>query len=355
MIKNYRQLAENVQFRLNPDNLSFEKSLNEELSSISYSDILTYIRLAMNAVQPEYTAKSKEAGERVKNHLRKELDDVSFRYQGSVMTDTHIKGVSDIDLLVISEKSYRWNSAEVTGVLTDFSKRNNYNQSQIQKLEFERSIASGYEGDSLQDLKTIRVKSEIVLGKIYSQCDNTKPKAIKIKNLDLNREVDSVTANWYDSAFSIANGKGDNGGIQVYNKDTHSRGGVGYPFLSIYRINTRSAQTSGRLKKMIRFLKHIKSDSSYNIKLSSFDLNAICYDIEVSKYQNLSFYELVGIIYNQLNSIISNNLHSDKLKSVDNTEYIFRGSPEKIENLRLILAEVEGVFLDLVKNKTVIL
>ena len=60
MSKNYKNLVSRVQARLNPENISFQKSLNEDLATISYSDILVYIRLAMNAVPPEYTAKSKE-------------------------------------------------------------------------------------------------------------------------------------------------------------------------------------------------------------------------------------------------------------------------------------------------------
>jgi len=42
---------------------------------------------------------------------------------------------------------------------------------------------------------------------------------------------------------------------------------------------------------MIRFLKILKADSDLEIKLTSFDFNAICYDIETYKIQ-LNFYEL---------------------------------------------------------------
>ena len=192
--------------------------------------------------------KAKKAGEMVKRHLQKVLTDIIFKYQGSVMTDTHIKGASDIDLLVISSKSYRidWNG--LNNILNNPLTKQKYYQSQIDKLERENNVGI-YSGDALEDLKNLRLDSESVLLETYKECDISKPKAIKIKNLNLNREVDTVIANWYDNVQSIINGKGDNRGIQVYNKDKHSRGDVSFPFLSIYRINNRSSETNGRLKK----------------------------------------------------------------------------------------------------------
>jgi hypothetical protein len=81
MTKNYRQLIESVKGRINPEHFAIKKSFSDELSTISYSEVLTYIRLAMKGVEPEYTQKSKDAGERVKEHLLKELKDVSFKYK----------------------------------------------------------------------------------------------------------------------------------------------------------------------------------------------------------------------------------------------------------------------------------
>tara|TARA_R110002033_G_scaffold72897_1_gene124159 strand:+ start:110849 stop:111910 length:1062 start_codon:yes stop_codon:yes gene_type:complete len=353
MSKNYKNLAKGVRERLNPENISFQKSLNEDLSTISYSDLLVYVRLAMNAVPPDYTAKSKEAGEMVKSHLSKELVDVVYKYQGSVMTDTHIKGASDIDLLVITNKYYRIAWVKLNNILNDFALKQKYYQSQIAKLERETTI-SNYQGNALEDLRQLRLDSEIILRKIYQECDITKPKAIKINNLNLNREVDTVIANWYDSVDSIINDKGDYRGIQVYNKDKHNRGDVSFPFLSISKINDKSSMTNGRLKKMIRFLKNIKEDSNHDIDLNSFEINAICYDINIDKYEDKSFYELVGVIYNQLKSLTTSSYHADRLISVDGTESIFRGKPEKIEQIKIVLAEVESIYIDLYLMKKAI-
>lgn len=346
MARNYRQLTESIRGRINPENFTLKKAFSDELSTISYSEVLTYIRLAMKGVEPEYTQKSKDAGERVKDHLNNGLSNVVFRYQGSVMTDTHIKGYSDIDLLTICDKFYQYDATRVKQVLESAEDRARFYQSSIDKLQKEVNTSS-YTGNALDDLKSTRLDSEKILSEKYSTHDITKPKAIKIKNLSLNREVDVVIANWYDDVSSIINDKGDYRGIQVYNKDTHSREKADFPFLSIKRINDRSAETNGRLKKMIRFLKNNKANSDHDIDLSSFDINAICYDIKTSEYRNLSFYELVPVIYNQLKNICTSQTKADEIISVDGREYIFRYNSTKLENLKKLLAEVEGIFDDL--------
>jgi hypothetical protein len=346
MAKNYRQLAESIRGRLNPENFALKKAFSDELSTISYSDVLIYIRLAMKGVEPEYTQKSKDAGERVKEHLSKKLSDVVFKYQGSVMTDTHIKGYSDIDLLTICDKFYSYDALKIKQILESVEQKNRYRQTSLEKMAKELNTSS-YQGNSLQDLKQLRLDSELILDDLYDICDTTKPKSIKIKNQSLNREVDIVIANWYDDVTSIINDKGEYRGIQVYNKETHSKGNADFPFLSIKRINERSAATNGRLKRMIRFLKNTKANSNQEIDLSSFDINAVCFDIEVVKYQTLSFYELVPVLYNQLKEICNNQSKSDSIISVDGREYIFKYNLRKLENLKLLLSEVEGIFVDL--------
>jgi hypothetical protein len=347
MTKNYKALTENIRNRVNPEHHLFNKSFSDELATISYSDVLVFIRSAMKGVDPDYTQRTKDAGDRVKEYLSKELSQVSFRYQGSVMTNTHIRAYSDIDLLTISEKFYQADNYSIRQLLEDKDRKAKYYVSSISKMESELSAAT-YQGNAIEDLKKNRLDSERVLSSVYSVCDISKPKSIKIKNLNLNREVDIVIANWYDDITSVINDKGEYRGIQVYNKDTHTRGDADYPFLCIKRINERGNTTAGRLKKMIRFIKNIKAFSDQDI--SSFDINAICYDIDINKYQDISFYELVPVIYAQIKSLCDNASHSDNLVSVDGREYIFRNNSRKLENLRLIFNELQSIYLDLHQN-----
>lgn len=349
MSKNYLQLTESIKRRINPDRVPFGYSYRSDIATVSYSDVLVYIRTAMKGVEPEYTQKSKDAGEAVKKHLSGVLSNVTYRYQGSVMTNTHIKGYSDIDLLTISDKFYQYSYAEINSILNTPERRKDFYDSSIKKLEKEVDNSS-YSGNGLEDLRGIRLDCESTLSEQYSSCDIEKPKAIKIKNKNLNREVDVVVANWYDDAMSVINDKGDYRGIQVYNKIEHAQGQQNFPFLSIKRINERSAQTNGRLKKMIRFLKNLKASSDTDIKLSSFDITALCYDIDVKKYQSQTFYQLVPVLYHQIKSICTDKNHSDNVISVDGREYIFRYNTDKLTELKVLLVELEQVFFDLMHN-----
>ncbi|GHT35066.1 hypothetical protein FACS189434_12290 [Bacteroidia bacterium] len=343
----YKQLAQNVQSRLNPDSeYILERKLFSDLSDAP-NDILKYIKLAMRGVEPEYTEKSKEAGQRVKEHLSS-LSNVTFKYQGSVMTNTHIKGASDIDLLTICDKFYGWDRTGIENILNSYTEKTIYSVTQIEKLENEIQYFSPYSGTPLDDLRKIRLDSENILQNVYDIFDASNGKAIKITNKNLRRDVDIVTASWYDNVSSIINDKGtDYRGIQVYDKNKHTRIPVDYPFLSIKRINERGSATNDRLKKMIRFLKHLKADSKQDIDLSSFDINAICYDIDTSKYINQSYHELVYTIYLQLDSICKNKSHSDSIVSVDGKEYIFINNDSKLNNLKKLMTELTSVFIDL--------
>jgi len=349
MNRDYRKLTQEIINRQNPDNIAISKSLKEELRTIKYSDVLLFVRTSMNEVDPDYTKKSKEAGERVKKHLKDHLQNVTYRYQGSVMTDTHIKGYSDIDLLTICEKFYTYDSNSVRTVLERTDLKRKLTESQQDKLKYERDLSS-YEGNGLNDLRKLRLESENKLNQIYSRCNTTQPKAIKIKNLDLHREVDIVTANWYDDIASILNEKGAFRGVQIFDKAKNKKGPADFPFLSIERINKKSADTNGRLKKMIRFLKNVKAESDVDIDLSSFDINAVCYDLSISEYKDASFQELVPILCSHVNKVYTNSSHSNELMSVDGRENIFNGKPDKLQNLGLLLDEIVNINNDLQKN-----
>lgn len=329
----YRQLLSNIQTRHNPEKqISVESKMLSGLPIYS-NDIQQYVYMAMMAVDDEYTSKTKEAGQRVKDHLLNGgLSNVSYHYQGSVMTDTHIKGHSDIDLLVICNKYYTYDAQNVQQILAN---NINYSNFQLSKL---RTIVGreSYQGNSLEDLRSIRLESENILYWKYDICDLTHPKAIKITNQNLHRDVDIVVASWYDDVDSILNDqKIPYRGIQVYDKVANNISTPDYPFLSIDRINERSANTGGRLKRMIRFLKNVKVDSKNSIGISSFDINAICYNIAPYNYNNLHYLELVEVVCNQLYKIVYDESYANRIVSVDGKEYIFKGNNKRVEIKKL--------------------
>ena len=136
--------------------------------------------------------------------------------------------------------------------------------------------------------------------------------------------------------------------IKIYNKDTQFAEGPDYPFLSIKRINDRNAETNGHLKRMIRFLKNVRTDSEQKIDLTSFDINAICYSIPIADYYNLDYRGIVHLLWHTMYHLWSDN-KQDNLKSVVGDEYIFRGHSDKVEALKYLENEVWGIYQDLKK------
>ena len=341
----YTSLINRIESRYNPESLREvrEKSISS-LSGID-KDIAKYVKLAMNEVDPIYTNKTLEAGENAKSHLQRELQEsVDFRYQGSVMTRTHIRGVSDIDLLTITSKfqDTDYNKAKA------FVENHPYSYD-IETMRIKNWVNSfnRYTGDANNDLRQLRLEDERILQSHYVICNITKPKSIRITNQNLHRDVDVVVASWHDSLEYIK-GNGDAyRGIYIYDKQKNERLGPDYPFLSIDRINTRSSYTEGRLKKMIRFLKNVKADASVNIDLTSFDINAICYDINIEEYRNSYYLDLVRILWLKLYHLCQNESEVNNLKSVDGTEYIFRYNPSKLENLKRLENEVSKIYNDI--------
>ncbi|RZK20230.1 MAG: hypothetical protein EOO43_11275, partial [Flavobacterium sp.] len=205
---NYTQLTESIRQRNNPDNIIINKSFSDEISNISSNETLVFVRYAMKGVEPAYTKKSLEAGENAKKHLERKNLKANYRFQGSVMTDTHIKGYSDIDMLTIADQFYHWDSTEVDRYLTEQPLRNTLTVNEIEKLEKEKAIKP-YEGKGMDDLKNLRLSAESVLSSVYVICNTSGAKSIKIRNQDLHRDVDVVFASWYDNVKSIINDKGD--------------------------------------------------------------------------------------------------------------------------------------------------
>lgn len=340
----YKQKLNQIDNRYNPDasKLVEERMFSGEMSSDS--DAIKYVKRAMKSVDDTYTQKTKEAGETVKEHLKKSLTDVSYQYQGSVMTDTHIKGASDIDLLVLCEKFY---NSDIEKVRQEMSNTWKYPDYQIYRLhQYDRSFYP-YQGNSFNDLATLRKQIEIIMKQTYTICDVNKAKAVKITNQNLHRDVDIVTSAWFQSFEYVLEGMPKNKlGIKIYNKELGKTEGPDYPFLSIQRINDKNSESNGRLKRMIRFLKNLRTDSDKKIPLTSFEINAICYSIPIQDYYNLDYKGLAYILWHNMFHLWYDR-KQDSLLSVVGDEYVFKDKPEKLEALKVLEDEVYKINKDL--------
>jgi len=360
MNKNYNELVARLNARVNPNGIILNKSFSDELGRIPQRGIFIYIKRAMQGVEPEYTQRSLEAGRKVKNKLEAELNNVSFEFQGSVMTNTHIKGYSDIDLLTICEYFYNFDRSGINATLSNIQRVLHLDRIQIGRLQ--RAVEGGGYTQGLSDLRNLRTDSEGILSRHYSYVDESKPKSIKVSLTNPKRDVDVVIANWFnDSNYYIKNEEKYRG-VKIFVK-----GGIAsedlvlkpdFPFLSISIINEMDSSVNGRLKKMIRFLKTLKSDSGYSesIKLTSFDFNAICYDIDTSSYQYDTYLDLVLTVYNQLSRLESNALHRNSLNSIVGDESIFKNedgseNSEKVQSLQTMMTEVGLVLKDITEEQ----
>ncbi|MFH6942602.1 hypothetical protein [Flavobacterium sp. FlaQc-50] len=352
MNPNYLEILNDLKKRSNPENIVnkraiLEKAMFSDSSILPYSDITEYIKLAMVGVPQEYTLKSKEAAKKVIEHLKKSHgSDVEFKFQGSVETNTHILSENDIDLVQVTSKS---NSVDRAGLTKALNESHLFTPSEVVNLKKHSASFSQYQGNQMSDLRSLRIKSENVLSKAYKDVDISKPKAICVNVKSPLRNVDVVTAVDYKTVNYMKKDVEYRKGIQIYDKEKDSKLPLEYPFWSIKRINERDIITDRRLKKMIRFLKNIKSDGKKIIGrkplISSFDINAICYNIPVIKYQYLHYLELVPVLYQQISKIIDDEDFRNNLKSVDGEEFIFKDNQGKVEELQFLKNAVEKINL----------
>lgn len=97
---------------------------------------------------------------------------------------------------------------------------------------------------------------------------------------------------------------------------------------------------------MIRFLKNVRTDVGLNQTLSSFDINAICYSIPVSSYEDSDYKKLVTIIWGYMYDLWYYN-KLNNLKSVVGDEYVFLNKQDKITAFISLTNEVFNIKQDL--------
>lgn len=353
MNKDYNRLLSELQKRMNPEGYAdrklFGESVDREFLTLAGHKALEYVKRSMQGVGEEYTQRSLAAGSNVITHLENVLLRVTYEFQGSVMTNTHIRGNSDIDLLVICDRFYYSNNSTVLDKYNHAS--SNFELTEYQRTRLQNHINAGsYLGDSDGDLRSLRLQSESKMKDVYDKVVTSKPKCIEITNQSLHRDVDIVIASWHKTFEGIRDNNSKRNRIRIYDKDLNTVGRVESPFISIDRINSKNSRVNGRLKKMIRFLKTLKYDSGKVIDLNSFELNAICYNIDIRDYANKSFSDLVIVLANELALIVRDSFYRDQIMSVDGSENVFKGKQAKVHSLERLLGEITDILSDLKTN-----
>lgn len=287
---------------------------------------------AMQAVDPDYTRISLEEADRVKDQLKRGLDRKSisthFRLQGSVACDIHIRGVSDVDLLVLDGRYIHYEPNGQKAMLGGYNRPVTYN--------------------TLQALIQLRSESESILDAAFPAAKVKKDgaKAIKISGGSLRRPVDVVPSNWFDTiAYQRSSAEVDRG-VQILNKDVPERV-LNTPFKHIQQINDRDHQSIGGLKKAIRLCKNVKADAESDgtkIELSSYDIASALWHADMAALT-------VGIT-NELailaeatrffDDLARRPNYASTLRVPDDSRYVF-DTEAKVEGLRLLSLEMDDL------------
>jgi len=282
---------------------------------------------AMQAVDAAYTQKSKDEAERVAQQLRNGLSmAVQTRLQGSVPLDVHIRGVSDVDLLVLDDTFFTYDplgpKAQLGGYIYPSPKT------------------------SLGVLQALRSEAEILLRARFpaAMVNCTGSKCIALSGGSLARPVDVVPSHWHDTATYQHTLVEADRGVTILDKSVPTPR-ENLPFTHINRINQRDNEVYGGLKKAIRLVKNIKSDAEIEIlvrKLPSFDIASLLYHADQTALRAGYINELYILREAQrlFDWCYTNKPQARLLRTPDNSRYVL-DTEDKFLGLQSISVELD--------------
>ena len=287
---------------------------------------------AMQEVGPDYTKVSLETAQRVRGQLDARLHAsgflVEFYVQGSVPANVHIRGVSDVDLLVL-DRSF---------------------------LTFDRrgliSTHGGYTNPSVLSTETVltrlRSSAERSLEAAFPRAsiDKTGAKAISISKGSLARPVDVVPSHWHDTIDYQHSRQIDDRGVTLWDREVR-RSIENMPFRHIAKLGAQDLVTGGGLKKAIRLCKNVKADAiedGKRIAFSSFDIAVAMYHASSSALGAGIAYELaiLGETQRHLDRLATDSSYARSLWTPDGTRKIF-DNEDKLAGLRSLSIELDAL------------
>ncbi|MCY1279248.1 hypothetical protein D9M69_327100 [compost metagenome] len=311
----------------------------EFFETLNESAGVKYAIGAMAAVDEVATKVSIREGERVADSLIKSLssegESVTRRLQGSVALDIHIKGHSDVDMLIL-----------VTNPVN---------------VELPKVVPNGYLPSSdprslLQIIRDVRAKSERILPVNFPKAnvDCSSSKCICVSGGSLAREVDVVPAIWFDTIKYQSSFQDHDRGVKIYNK-SDDEFLLNFPFTHIKLVNDRDALYGGNLKSVIRLLKNMIADMpDYKRRvvkqLSSYDLAAIGYhmneNLHAPYYMKLSLVEKTRA---HLAFLLAAKDYRSSLSVPDQSRKIF-DNDGKVEALSILSKEMDDLAVSIFKE-----
>lgn len=289
---------------------------------------------AMQEVEPKYTQVSLAEANRVQGQLQTGFDainiSVAFKIQGSVAANLHIKGSSDVDMLLLDDRFYTY---DTTG-------------SKAQSGGYDSPYIIGAT-ESLQEIRTEAIK--ILRSKYLTVTVNAGPKAIGLSGGSLRRDIDVVPSHWHDTAEYQQRRQDYYRGVYILDNDKPDRL-LNMPFLHIQRIDEKDQQASGSLRKSIRLCKNVKADfndEGGNIQLSSYDIAATMWhsNLHILKYSVYQELAILGETARHLQFLQENQSYAQTLVVPDGTRKIF-DRPEKLESLATLSREITDLAIE---------
>jgi hypothetical protein len=286
---------------------------SESFEELKEPEAVKYTIGAMAAVDSKYTEISIREGERVANSLSQSLlrENISIdtRLQGSVGLDVHIKGYSDVDMLVLVSKT----------ILVE--------RPHIQPSSY---LDATDQRPMVDIVGELRVRSEDILTRNFpvANVDVSGAKAISLEGGSLARQVDIVPAAWFHTIAYQSSKEDYDLGVQILNKKD-SVLIKNFPFLNRKLINDADLQVNGNLKRVVRLIKNLQADAEgvkefVLKKLNSFDVLSIAYDMRnelaIPSYNQLG---LVVILVEKLRYMVMNRSYCEELKTPDFTRKVF--------------------------------
>lgn len=235
--------------RANPKRATY---LSETYETLQENEEIRYLLGSMEPLDAEYTRDSLVEAERVYKHF---ADFSTVRLQGSIKTNTHIRYHSDIDILTITPAFESWEHSKP-------------------------STAGAYYGDPVETLKAQRKRCrDTVTAQFPAVKIEDKDRALRLTGGSLKRQMDVVSANWYNTASYMQSNQERDRGVQVLDVSNNSRV-TNLPFLHEYRLNQKIAATNDGAGRAIRLLKNLKADADLPIAISSYDISALAWNME---------------------------------------------------------------------------
>jgi hypothetical protein len=194
-------------------------------------------------------------------------------------------------------------------------------------------------------LTALRGECEAILKRRYyaATIDTSKPKAIRMSEGSLARDVDVVPAHWSDNVDFQASLAERDRGVCILDRSGPTTL-MNLPFLHIDKLSEGDLPTSGGLKMAIRLLKNLKADSSRDIGMSSYDIAGLMWNCPPSLVRYRLGHDLAVLLGTDqwLEWLVANPVEAGKLMTPDSIRRVL-DTGEKFKALSLLAGEVSAL------------